>query len=68
MQTPWGFIETHFAPPIQGVPSLVVEQEYSVLCMSIGGHDAQPDDFPWPWMGDNDNEKPFAWRDRRPII
>jgi len=68
MQTPWGLIRTHHAPDAQGVPCLIAEAGYTILSMSIGGHDAQPDDYPWPWIGDNDNEAPFAWRDRRPRV
>lgn len=69
MQTPWGLIHTHHAPDRQGVHALVVECGYNILAMSIGGYDATPDDQGCGcdlWFGDNDDEAPFAWRDRRP--
>lgn len=69
MQTPWGFVETHHPPDQQHVPSLVIDCPRGVLAMSIGGHEIQPDDLGCGcdlWFGENDNEAPFAWRDRRP--
>ncbi|MFY0595792.1 MAG: hypothetical protein JXQ85_05130 [Cognatishimia sp.] len=37
-----------------------------ILSMSIEGFEAMPDDHFYGWLGDNDDEAPFAWRDRRP--
>lgn len=71
MQTPWGLIKTHDAPDAQGVPCLLIEHEYDFLSVSLGGHEATPDDCGCGvdvWIPDNDNEAPFAWRERRPTI
>lgn len=57
------------APAAQGVPCLVIDVYTGFLSMSLGERDADPDD--WGVGVDvhipcNDNEAPFAWRDRRP--
>lgn len=60
---------SHDPPRPQGVPALVMEQQYNALAMSIGGFEAEPDEDPWwDWCSDNCNEAPFAWRDRRPTF
>jgi len=62
-------INHHPAPDAQGVPCLLIDVYTGFLSISIGGHEAQPDDWGVgidDHISDNDNEKPFAWRERRP--
>lgn len=68
MQTPWGLIHTHHPPEAQGVPCLIVDCARGHLAVSLRGFEALPDEEScwWDWLGYNDNEAPFAWRDRRP--
>lgn len=71
MQTPWGLIQTHNPPAPLGVPGLVVECLCGILAMSIGGFEVIPDDQGCGcdlWFGENDNEAPFAWRERSPTF
>lgn len=62
-------VNHHRAPDAQGVPCLHIDTWTAFLVMSIGGHEGAPDDWGVGLdmhIPDNDNEAPFAWRDRRP--
>lgn len=57
------------APDSHGAACCVMELiGEAILSLSIQGWDAQSDDdlIPWEGLALNDNERPFAWRDRRP--